>query len=399
MNYHLTSQQAAELLDAAPTAEAAVELLGHLERDEPWRCFYADHNEARALELLSQPRLNAMWLLGPEARKAIIRATWGQGPEGGCRAGYLARLSDEAILATIREPSDEDESVLYDVLALVVATSRAVLYPDIVRVSDRFRGYPRSGYAGYPSWEKIDPQLGRLLALQALDRVQAGEEVERELRFVLSYGWAFLEDREQKWLAEHFPGPVTRAVGYHYGLPTGYHNPEQALAVLREAGFDDLGYKIFGETTCEEVVAHNRLVTDLTARAEEIPDDALLIKEGFGWEVDAAELWPGFTTGGTDLSRYPELPPEYNVSVALQPRRWVYYSRSGKSHIEYRRESRRAGPEPESWSFTGYVSLACLCNLVAAGIDPTVEFGTAKFPSSRLLKEAEEARESAPSAA
>ena len=309
---------------------------------------------------------------------------------------WMSRLSDDAIRLALSD--EEDDYVRENVLWHIVYTRRAALYPDLLAQSGVVR-FRLLGGSVHPVISRIDQRLAKALARQAFERVRAGEK--EELEFLLykytakpiepfedfnmhpdaphgNLPFKFLEREEQRWVAKHYPAEVARVIGYHGGMRVCY-NPQEALDILRRAGFDEVKYEIRGEAAAEQVLAFNRRVCEAE---DKVPADALLIKEGFDWEVEAGQIWPNYTTGGFVYLGAGESCPEYDVTVAVEPRKWLYRSRSGRSAIAFKRK------EDGTWQFEGRVSLNCLHEL-KVGIEPTIRFGLAEISLSSLLEVAE----------
>jgi hypothetical protein len=311
-------------------------------------------------------------------------------------------LSDDAIRIAL---SDKDQDVVVGVVWHIVYTSRAALYPELLQRSDCFR-WSTVSLTCHPRFGQLDKRLAKALARQAIDRVKAGVGVEKELKFLLSeyavkpfeaFGvrfaappggrlpFDFLDHDDQSWLARNYPAEVARVIGYHVGMPV--YDQQDALDILRRAGFGEVEYDIRGTVSYKQILAFNRQVCSAD---DEVPADALLIKEGFGWEVEAAEIWPQYTTGGVSFGSGSEEPgPEYDVSVAVEPRKWLYRSRSGRSAVAF--ERRQDG----TWQFEGRVSLNCLRSLKEVGIEPTILFGSAEIRLSAILEAASAAEATA----
>ncbi len=362
----VSSEEAARLLEGGSPAEA-VELLSQFGLRFGGYHLAADSSVSQVLELVNQDRLHEMWSLGPEARrKMVLKSSSGS---------WLSRVADDDLRIVFRSV-EEDYDVLLCVCWHIVYASRAALYPELLEQSDLIR------WDLIWSLDQIDKRLAKGLARQSLKRIQAGQSVEKELKFLLHYSGlpfgqldtSLSSDGEQVWLAEHYPIEVARVVGYHVGMEVS--SPEEAMDIIHRAGFDMVDYDVRGEASTKQVLAFNRQVCEAD---DEVPDSSLLIKEGFGWRIESAELWPSYTTGGLDFTNPGSEEPEYEVTVAIEPRKWLYRSRSGRSVITFERR------EDGKWEFEGRVSLNSLQDLVGVGIEPTIYFGPFEIAATSLI--------------
>lgn len=380
----LTSAEVARLLERG-TPQDAAKLLVQLDRgyEESDIRYCPGHNPRQTLELVDQNRLEEIWLLGPKVRSSMISLSW--------EAPFLARLSDRALRVTLAHEG-EDYEVIESVLWHIVRARRAALYDEVLRRSDSVRWVLACGL------DQIDPRLTKALVQQSFERLKAGQNVEKELDWLLyefctkpldAFGidwepmepsnlpFLFLQRAERRWIAEHYPAQVARVVGYHIGMPIPTYSSvekalEKAFCIIQKAGPEEMEFHITDRVNYKQVLAFNRQV--VSAR-DETPDNALLIKEGFGWRVEAKAIWPNYTTGGWSITTTDA--PEYNVTVAVEPRRWLYRSRSGRSVLQFERRE-------EKWKMEGRASLNCLRELVKMGIDPDVQFGVV-FKASTLI--------------
>lgn len=375
------------------TLEGAVAVLEAGTPQEAVEAFHGLHyyngSAAEALELVRQDRLNEIWRLSREARAVLVSRAGCSEPGA---EKWLARISDEGLKIALAASTDlihgygmvaVGDFVHDRVIWHIVGAGRSVLYPDLLERSGMFR-FTLLSQTVHPTLDQIDPRLSRALAQQAFDKVKAGDEgQEEEVNFLL-YDYApssalpfnFLESDQQAWLAGKFPASVALVLGYQPGMEVS--SAKEVLDIFSQAGLEKMAYEIRGEAESAKVMAFNRRVCEA---AVEVPADALLIKEGFGWEVEATEIRPAYTTGGSCFVGDHTGETEYDVTVVTGTRVWTYRSRSGRSVIKFRREE-------ATWQFEGKVSLNCLHDLKQVGIEPTILFGTVKVQSFTVIEAA-----------
>jgi hypothetical protein len=232
-------------------------------------------------------------------------------------------------------------------------------------------------------------------ATAALFGLKTGKDVERQLQSLLyTSGWGStpplpfwdLSQEDRSWVAKRFPAEVARVVGYHAGMEI--FTADEAMKIISRAGFSAMEYEIRGKASPKQVVAFNRQTCN-TEPPTDIPEGSLLIKEGFDWEVTAAQLWPQYASGGVVFNGGLESSNEYDITIAVDPRKWVYLSRSRRSKITFERH------EEGEWWFEGRMSLNCLRDLRRVGVEPTIHFGSATIKPAALL-EAAKAAETTP---